>query len=104
MRSPIFDRDGERAPELARAKDADRAPGLSVARRSRLRDVFCGALGYLGLASARHAWSAPRPLRRSAPAPRGEERGVDRAWLADRKRSDRNARRHLNDRQKAVLA
>ena len=35
---------------------------------------------------------------------RGEQRRVDRAWLADRQRPDRNAGRHLDDRKKAVHA
>ena len=34
----------------------------------------------------------------------GQQRGVDRARLADRQRADRHAGRHLDDRQQAILA
>ena len=51
----------------------------------------------------------PRAARPSASSPvrehrGGEQRGVDRARLADRQRSDRNAGGHLDDREEAIHA
>ena len=65
----------------------------------------CGASATASVCSARQASSRSAS---AAIAERqdggGEQRGIDGAGLADRQRADRHARRHLHDRQQAVLA
>ena len=76
------------------------APGLRITPRPRRSEILprrrapriapgLQAVGEVGIGERQHA--------------RREQRGVDRPGLPDGERPDRNARRHLHDREKTVL-
>ena len=93
--------DREHAAELAGAENAD---GRAGAEDHRSEASSAGRSATSAVRAARQASS--RRQRGVGERQHGgrQQRGVDRARFADRERADRNAGRHLDDREEAVLA